>query len=107
MFISPDLPYQSTQEGPGSLADFRMMKDDKWLMNTEVRYWIAHRHSQWHLTMVYIATENPLQFICRKIDTYHSEKKAMTFARILQHGIRKDARGTLKIRQDAFNFCEN
>ena len=34
-------------------------------------------------------------------------KKALTFAKILQRGIRKDARGTLKSNRNAFNICAN
>ena len=79
MHISPDLPFHTTDEVPGARIDLTLLGDDKWLMNTEVCYWLQERKSQWHLTMLYIAIENPLKFICRKIDTYHSEKKGNYF----------------------------
>lgn len=107
MFISPNIPFHTCPEVTGSQRDFRVLKEDKWLMNTEVKYRLQAKNSLWHLTMIYIAIDNPLKFICRKIDTYNSEKKAITFAKILQRGIRKDARGTLKTNQNAFNFCDN
>jgi len=107
MFISPNIPLNSTAEVPGEQKDLGLLVNDKWLLNTEVCYWIQERISQWHLSMIYIATDNPLKLICRKIDIYYSEKKAMTFARILQRGIRKDERGTLKTNHDAFNICDN
>ena len=107
MLISPDIPFHSTSEMLGDIMDFKLLKEDKWLMNTEVKYLLQEKKSQWHLTMIYIAIENPLKFICRKIDTYNSEKKASTFANILQRSIRKDKRGTLKTNRNAFNFCDN
>ncbi len=107
MSIPPDFPFKITTETPGECADLSLLVKDKWLMNTEVCYWLQERRGQWHLAMLYIAVDNPLQFICRKIDTYTSEKKAITFAKILQRGIRKDARGTLKTNRDAFNICQN
>ena len=73
----------------------------------KIKCHLRHYKSQWHLTMIYIAIENPFKLICRKIDTYSSETKALTFAKILQRGIRKDARGTLKTNLDAFHLCDN
>ena len=107
MFISPNIPFAETPERPGSRLDMKLLQEDRWLVNTEVRYHIMERRSQWHLTMIYIALENPLKFICRKIDVYYSEKKALTFAKILQRGIRKDARGSLKTNRNAFHICTN
>ncbi len=107
MRIPPNLPFNVTAEVPGKRVDLTLFENDKWLMNTEVCYWLQERKGQWHLAMIYIAIDNPLKFICRKIDTYNSEKKAITFAKILQRGIRKDARGTLKTNRNAFNFCNN
>ncbi len=107
MRIPADFPYQHTPEIPGEDQDMKILREDKWLMNTEVRYQLVERRSQWHLTMIYIAIDNPLKLICRKIDTYNSEKKAKTFAEIMMRGIRKDARGTLKTNRDGFHFCDN
>ena len=107
MHIPSNFPINVTPEIPGERIDLNLLERDRWLMDTEVRYWLQARNSQWHLTMIYIALDNPLKFICRKIDTYNSEKKAIIFAKILQRGIRKDARGTLKTNRDAFNFCNN
>jgi len=107
MHITPDLPLKVIQEISGSRLDLALLKNEKWLINTEVCYWIQERKSQWHLNMLYISIDDPLKFICRKIDTYNSEKKAITFAEILQRGIRKDTRGILKTNRNAFNFCDN
>ena len=107
MQLPSDFSFSLTSEIPGAPCDLQLLGNDRWLMNTEVCYWLQARKSQWHLTMIYVAVENPLKFICRKIDVYNSEKKAITFAKILQRGIRKDARGTLKTNRNAFNFCNN
>lgn len=107
MYVSPNIPLHNTPEVPGDREDLQLLKEDKWLMNTEVLYLLEEKKSLWHLTMVYVAVDNPLKFICRKIETYNSLKKATTFAEILQRGIRKDSRGTLKSNKDAFNICTN
>ena len=107
MYISPKIPFHKPSETVGKPEDLKLLTEDKWLMNTEVKYHLQEKRSLWYLTMIYVSTNNPLKFICRKIDTYNSEKKAKTFAKILQRGIRKDARGTLKTNRNAFNFCDN
>ncbi len=107
MYLSSNIPFDTTNEVVGNSNDLKLLREDTWLMNTEVQYNLEYKKGMWHLTMVYIAVENPLKLICRKIDTYTSEKKAVIYAKILQRGIRKDARGTLKTNQDAFNFCNN
>ena len=107
MFISPNVPRKYTKETSGLSPDLKVLQEDKWLLDTEVLYRIQARKSLWYLTMVYVDVRNPMRFICRQIDRYHSQKKATTFAKILQRGIRKDARGTLKSNRDAFDICTN
>lgn len=107
MYISSDIPFHKPMDILGDTCDFKLLIDDKWLMNTEVKYLLVEKKGLWHLTMIYVAVENPFRFICKKIDHYNSEKKAKTFASILQRSIRKDARGTLKTNQNAFNICQN
>ena len=107
MYASPDIPRGITFEQPGKKQDTEFLINDKWLMNTEVRYHLQKKKGLWELSMIYIAIENPMKFLFRKIDAYPSEKKALTFAKILQRGVRKDARGTLKSDRNAFNICAN
>lgn len=107
MYISPDIPFYKPTEHLGSASDFNFLKEDQWLMNTEVKYQLLEKNGLWHLTMIYIAVDNPMQFMCRKIDVYNSERKAKTYASILQRGIRKDPRGTLKTNKDAIYICKN
>lgn len=107
MYISPNIPFYKPTDKLGSKTDLKLLKEDKWLMDTEVKYQLLEKKGLWHLTMIYIAINNPMKFICRKIDVYNSERKAKTFASILQRGIRKDARGTLKTNQNAIHICKN
>ena len=38
MFISPDIPLHLASEIPGNQMDFQLLREDNWLLNTEVRY---------------------------------------------------------------------
>ncbi|MEM9547368.1 MAG: hypothetical protein AAGA77_15420 [Bacteroidota bacterium] len=107
MYISSDIPFWKPVDVLGDIRDLKLLEEDKWLMDTEVKYNLSEKRSLWILTMIYISIHNPFKFICKKIDIYNSEKKAETFAKILQRGIRKDARGTLKTNHNAFNICQN
>lgn len=107
MYLSPNIPFPPPPESKGKSEDFIFLKEDQWLMDTEVKYKITMTKSQWHLTMIYIDIHNPLRFIQRKIDRYHSEKKAKIYAQILQRGIRKDARGILKTNKYAIRLYDN
>ena len=107
MYLHADIPFKETLEVVGQSSDLELLYQDPWLMDTEVQYNLHYQKGMWHLTMIFIAIENPFKLICRKIDTYASKKKATIYASILQRGIRKDARGTLKTNQNAFNICDN
>jgi len=107
MYISPKIPFHKPSGTIGKPEDMKLLMEDKWLMNTEVRYNLQKQKGLWQLSMIYIAINNPFKLLCRKIDSYPSEKKAKIFAQILQRGIRKDARGTLKTNKNAFHICDN
>jgi hypothetical protein len=92
---------------PGTTDDLQFLRNDLWLHNTEVRYRIVSQHGRWHVIMVFIAVETPLKFLCRGIDHYETEKKALLYAQLLQRNIRKDARGNLKTNTDALHICDN
>ncbi|NRA51274.1 MAG: hypothetical protein HRU12_19275 [Phaeodactylibacter sp.] len=107
MFISPALQIHEVPESSGADEALDLLAQEEWLMDTEVRYCIQSRNSAWHLMMVFVDLRNAMRFITRKIDVYYSERKALTYAKILQRGIRKDARGTLKSEWNAFRICSN
>lgn len=91
----------------GNKNDLLFLKNDAWLKDTEVRYRIVQTHSRWFLSMIFVWIDNPYRFLCRKIDSYETAKKAEMYAQLFQRGIRKDARGTLKTNENAFNICNN
>ncbi|MCI5082217.1 MAG: hypothetical protein MRY78_11000 [Saprospiraceae bacterium] len=107
MYLSSDIPSEIIPEKAGKKKDLTFLENDKWLLDSIVHYLIQYRKGRWFLTMVYIYSKNPFQLLCRKIDHYPSEKRALTYAQIFQRGIRKDARGTLKLNPDAFRICSN
>lgn len=107
MFISPYLNINVTPETSGDRQVLQLLNEDKWLKDTEVRYHLVRVHGLWRLTIAYIALDNPFKIRLRLIDHYASEKKATTYAQILQRAIRKDARGTLIANKDALNICFN
>lgn len=107
MFITPSLTFLEEAERPAPDTFLNLLSEEAWLMDTEVRYCLQARNSAWHLSMVFVDVRNAMRFITRKIDVYYSEQKALTYAKILQRGIRKDARGTLKSEWDAFRICTN
>lgn len=107
MSFTPDFPRYPEPEVPGEAIDMLLLAEDSWLMDTEVMYFLRAWKNRWYLTIVYVCLTDPMKLICRRIDDYPSAKKALTFAKILQRGIRKDARGTLKTNRNAFNLCDN
>ena len=107
MFVTPGLPIYSVVERPAPEAPLALLHEESWLIDTEVRYQLQERKSAWYLTMVFVDARNAMRFITRRIDVYYSRHKAETYAKILQRGIRKDARGTLKSDWNAFRICTN
>lgn len=105
IYISDDIPENKSPEQIGQANDLEWMDDDKWLVNSEIRYFIRAYKSQWRLYMVFIHQENAMQFICRYIHTYLTEHKALTFGKIMQRSIRKNLPTTFKDNLEAFKIC--
>lgn len=103
----PDLKYDFTENRKGNAKDLSVLENGGWLHNTEVRYLIEPRSGRWHLWMLYVWTKHPLRFFCNYINHYESMQKAENYAKIFQRSISKDARGTLKTNQNAYDICFN
>lgn len=101
------MKFLNTTDRQGTKSDLQFLENDRWLHHTEVRYYISERRGRWYVFMIFIAVNNPLQFFCRFIEHYESERKALNYAEIMQRSIRKDARGVLKTNEHAFNICYN
>lgn len=107
MYIADSINFDFSENQRGNKKDLAIFYQTRWLHDTEVKYMIDHRSGRWHLTMIYISIHTPLKLLCRYIDHYESLKKAELYAQIFQRGIRKDARGTLKLDENAYNICYN
>lgn len=107
MNYDPDLPFKKTEETCGKASDFFLLENERWIMDTEVKYLIQEVRGRWFVSMLFISLYDPMHMLLRKIDHYHSRQKAETFASIFQRGIRKDARGTLKRNDYAYHICLN
>ena len=106
MFISSDIPYPRFTDSRGRRIDLGLLLEDRWLMDTEVKYHLKEKNSLWHLTMIYVAVDNPLKFICRKIDTYHSEKKGRHFCQITSERHPKRCQRDFKNESKCFQYLQ-
>lgn len=107
MYITDNINFDFLENQRGNKKDLIIFFQNQWLHNTEVKYLIEHRSGRWYLTMIYISIYNPMKMLCHYLDNYESLKKAELYAQIFQRGIRKDARGTLKLDENAYNICYN
>lgn len=107
MYIDPDASYSLTREIPAPEGDLAVLKEEKWLQDAEVQYLVYGRNGRWYVDMLFFDIHEKLKIRIRKINDYHSRQKAETFASIFQRGIRKDTRGTLKRKSNAYHICNN
>ena len=103
----PDFQYCYSPDNNGNVKDLSIFREDVWLQDTEIDYFIRNKLGRWWIFILFISIYSPLKFICREIDHYPSKKQAEIFAKILKRNIGKDPRGTLRTRRDAFNICYN
>ncbi|WP_147277030.1 hypothetical protein [Runella aurantiaca] len=103
----PHFKYTYTNNQRGNFKDFKVLIDDRWLHHAEVKYRIDVQRGRWYVQMVYVFMNNPLQLLCRRLESYDTKAKAELCAKIFQRGIQRDARGTLKSNPNAFNICPN
>ena len=81
--------------------------DDKWLLDAEVLHRVTKNKGEWDVELLFIDVNDPLHFLCKKINTYRSEKLANIAANIMQQNAEKDQRGTQKVKKDAINIHKN
>jgi hypothetical protein len=107
MWLDPSLHFSEVPESKGEVNDLTLLLDEKWMMDTEVKYSIQAKRGRWFVIILFFSIHDPMKILLRLIDHYHSYEKAQTFASIFQRGIRKDARGTQKRLKHAYNICPN
>lgn len=81
--------------------------DSKWLLNAEVRYFIDEIKGRWQVSLLFIDTNNPKRFFIKTMGDYHSEKLAIVYAENITKTSAKDARGTQKVKIDAYDINDN
>lgn len=91
----------------GNVSDLKFMIQATWLRDSEVRYIIKCHRSRWQVSLIFIDIHDPFRFLIRSLNHYETESKARTYAQIFQRSAQKDARGTLKTDENAFNICKN
>jgi hypothetical protein len=99
--------FQFIENELGTKEDQKILIEEAWLHTAQVSYQITHKRSRWCLSILFINQKNPMRLRLRYLDDYSSEKQAQCYAQLFQRGIQRDARGTFKTNNDAFNFCKN
>lgn len=79
----------------------------EWLLDAEVKSQVKKVNGRWEVSLIFIDTHNPLQFLIRKIGDYRSENLANIAANYMQKTAARDARGTQKTDRDAYNINDN
>lgn len=81
--------------------------DSKWLLDAEVRYVIDEVKGRWQVSLLFIDTKDPKHFFVKVMGDYHSEKLAIIYAENITKTSAKDARGTQKVKKDAYDINDN
>lgn len=98
---------QPSSDTKGRFADLNFFYQDGWLLDSAVIDQVYHRKGTWEVHLVFAHTENPFQFIKRRVGSYMTKQKAEFAANILRRQAAKDPRGTLKLDPKFFLTCEN
>ena len=80
---------------------------DAWLLDSEVRSKIKKINGRWEVSLLFIDTNDPNQFLIRRIGDYRSKRLAEIYALNMQNTAAKDKRGTQKVDESAYNFNNN
>ncbi len=94
-------------ERKGNSSDFRLYFDDLWLSDTAVIDDIHKSKGEWSVDLVFVSIHNPLKFIRRFIVSHPCPKRAAQKAHFMRRLAAKDQRGTLEVKIELLNLCEN
>ena len=85
------------------------MKENEanWLQDSEVQYHVKLINGRWEVSLIFINSKNPNQFIIHNLGDYSTEKLAHIYGNIFKLNASKDARGTQKVNKNAINFHRN
>ena len=82
-------------------------KDEKWLLDAEVKYGITERNSRWHVELVFVDTKDPKRILVRNINDFQSKRIAEISAEYMKQTAARDARGTQIVNEDARDINNN
>jgi hypothetical protein len=85
----------------------REKEENEWLVDSEVKYQITPVKGRWEVSLIFINTKDPKEFLVRTIGDYRSERLAEIAGRHMQQTAAKDPRGTQKVDEDAYDINKN
>jgi hypothetical protein len=80
---------------------------DAWLLDAEVQYRIEEIKGRWEVSLLFIDTNDPIHILVQKIGDYRSKRLAEIYAQNMMHTAAKDAKGTQKVKKDAYDSNKN
>ena len=95
------------QDLKGEIYDLNVFYDDLWLKDSAVIEHLRNFRGNWIVSLVFAFVDQPLRFIMRRITTCTTKSKATITAEYMRRLAAKDQRGTLKIKEESFNFYLN
>ena len=97
--------YQS--DCSAAASDSRFLRQDAWLIDTAVQEEITPGMGLWHIHLLFIHYNNPLQFRRRWITSHVQKNKAHLMASFMRRLAAKDQRGTIPPPFDHFQLDQN
>lgn len=94
-------------DSKGNITDFQFYHDDHWLSDSAVIDNLIYKKGEWSIELLFALHTNPLKFIKRQIVSYSCPKKANLSASLMRRMAAKDQRGTLGVKIDDFDVCQN
>jgi hypothetical protein len=91
----------------GGEADLKVLQEDNWLMDSAVIPRVVKIAGMWRVSLVMAWQKDPLQLVCRYINSYPTEAKARLHADMYCRTAQKDERGTQKITWHDQDICTN
>jgi hypothetical protein len=85
----------------------RNKPEDAWLLDAEVQYKVEEVKGRWEVSLLFIDTKNPTHVLIKKIGDYRSRQLAEIYAKNMTKTAAKDARGTQKVKKDAYDIDKN
>lgn len=80
---------------------------NNWLLDAEVQYKVTAVKGRWEVSLLFINTKDPKEFLIHTIGDYRSERLAEIYGRSMQQTAAKDPGGTKKVDKNAYHINNN